>query len=362
MGGKAYIEFRTDAKPLTTVKWQDAERKLAAFFRGRNLDEVTARDAQAYRTHLKSVAGLAENSIRRQIGIARQFFKAAIEAGLIDKNPFVGQSAAVQANSSRFYFVTPEEAQAVLDACPNVRWRLIFSLCRFGGLRCPSEVLALRWSDVDFKGKAITVRSAKTEHHVGGDRRTIPMFRELEVALRDARREAKPGAELCVEYRGNSKNLRSQFQRILIGAGLEAWPKLFQNLRSTRETELLRMTGNIKAVASWLGHSPEVAMKHYAQVTEADTREALEVSILEGPQEGPAQKAIQKPIHNPIHTLAESTRTRLQARIADLRKGLQIKAGSEMMPSLATRRDNNLVGAPGLEPGTNGLKGRCSTN
>jgi hypothetical protein len=27
----------------------------------------------------------------------------------------------------------------------DVEWRLIFALCRFGGLRCPSEIPALRW-------------------------------------------------------------------------------------------------------------------------------------------------------------------------------------------------------------------------
>ena len=63
--------------------------------------------------------------------------------------------------------------------------------------------------------------------------------------------------------------------KIIKRAGVEPWPKTFQNLRSTRETELFKMTnGNIKAVCSWIGNTPEVAMKHYAQVTEADLKEA----------------------------------------------------------------------------------------
>lgn len=33
-------------------------------------------------------------------------------------------------------------------------------------------------------------------------------------------------------------NLRTQLQRILKRAGLTAWPKLWQNLRATRATEL----------------------------------------------------------------------------------------------------------------------------
>ena len=33
-------------------------------------------------------------------------------------------------------------------------------------------------------------------------------------------------------------NLRSQFMKILARAGVKPWPKLFHNLRGTRQTEL----------------------------------------------------------------------------------------------------------------------------
>ena len=34
---------------------------------------------------------------------------------------------------------------------PDNQWRRLFALCRFGGLRCPSEPLVLRWDDVDWE-------------------------------------------------------------------------------------------------------------------------------------------------------------------------------------------------------------------
>ena len=39
------------------------------------------------------------------------------------------------------------------------------ALSRYGGLRCPSEHLALKWSDVDWDKSRIRVPSPKTEHH-----------------------------------------------------------------------------------------------------------------------------------------------------------------------------------------------------
>jgi hypothetical protein len=72
-------------------------------------------------------------------------------------------------------------------------------------------------------------------------------------------------------------------------------------LRSTRETELFKLTnGNIKVVCSWIGNSPEVAIQHYAQVTEADLKEAAMMSIIDD-----AEKRVQ----NPMQTTAEPSRT-----------------------------------------------------
>jgi hypothetical protein len=50
-------------------------------------------------------------------------------------------------------------------------------------------------------------------------------------------------------------------------AGLEPWPRLFHNLRSSRETELLEQFP-VHVVAQWMGHDAKVSLKHYAQTKE----------------------------------------------------------------------------------------------
>ena len=51
--------------------------------------------------------------------------------------------------------------------------------------------------------------------------------------------------------------------------GVEKWPKLLQNLRASRETELmLQYPAHI--VHAWLGNSKEVAEDHYLMVTPED--------------------------------------------------------------------------------------------
>ena len=293
---RRYISKRPDVKEATRRKWRDVERKLRAFFRNEYIGDVTIQAGKDFRVYLQSVAGLSENSIRRQIGIARQFFNAAVDANLIRKNPFKGQPVSVRPNESRFFFIAPEMARKVLEACPDAEWRLIFGLVRFGGLRCPSEVLRLKWEDILWDRDRFVVHASKTEHHADGGIRTVPMFPELKPLFQDAFDNARDGAIYCVEgYRDKSVNLRTQLTRIVKRAGIEPWPKLFQNLRSTRETELFKLTnGNVKAVCSWIGNSPVVAMTHYAQVTEADLKDAAKLTVMND-----AEKAVHNPVQNP---------------------------------------------------------------
>src|SRR5690606_5009392 len=129
------------------------------------IEDITPGDADEWRAWLTTNQNLSPNTVRRRCGIARQFLRAAVRKKLIAENPFadMNEGVAVKANKSRDYFVSDVEAAAVLEACPDEEWRLLFSLCRYGALRCPSEVLALTWDDIDWGNNRITVHSPKTE-------------------------------------------------------------------------------------------------------------------------------------------------------------------------------------------------------
>jgi hypothetical protein len=129
--------------------------------------------------------------------------------------------------------------QKILDEASDSEWKLILALGRFGGLRTPSETPALRWQDSNREKNTILVRSVKTERHAGSESRLIPLFAELRPFLLAAFEEAPAGAVHCIErHRLNSTNLRTQVHRFIFRAGLKPWPRTFQNLRASRETEL----------------------------------------------------------------------------------------------------------------------------
>ena len=207
-----YVRERCDTKAGTRVNYGHTVRNLKEFFGAdKPLREITEGDADQWRLYLVS-QDLSGNTVRKRCGNAKQFFRSAIRRKLIPSNPFAELKSAVQANRKRDYFVTRQEAERVLEACPDAEWRLLFALSRFGGLRCPSEQLALKWSDVDWERSRILVHSPKTEHHPGGDSRWLPLFPDLRPYLEAVFDQAEPGTEhVITRYRldrpGNRSNM-----------------------------------------------------------------------------------------------------------------------------------------------------------
>ncbi len=271
-----YTESRSDVKPGTQTVFGRCVKHLLAFFGpDKSLAEITAGDADSWRLYLVK-HGLAENTIRRTCGIARQFFRSAMRRKLISENPFAELKVSVQGNKAREYYVSRQDAERVLEACPDSQWRLLFALARYGGLRTPSEILLLKWGDVDFAQSRFRVHSPKTEHHAGGESRLVPIFPELYPHLLAAYEEAEPGTEYVItRYRKSGLNLRTQLMRILAKAGLKPWPKLWQNLRSTRQTELSKDWPEF-VICSWMGNSKVVAREHYLQITDEHFKQAAQ--------------------------------------------------------------------------------------
>jgi len=145
---QSYVKGRVDVKPATKEVWRQGEKGLLEFFGAdKPLSDVTPGDADAHKLHLIGKK-LAAYTVRKRFQFATMVFRAAVRRRLIGTNPFEGVTVqATMPNRSRF--VTRDECSRVLAKCPDHHWRLIVALGRYGGLRCPSEVLSLRWNDVD---------------------------------------------------------------------------------------------------------------------------------------------------------------------------------------------------------------------
>jgi integrase len=280
-----FVAGRIDVKPATQEIWSQPVRNLKEFFGpDRALRSITAGDAEDFRLYLVGQE-LAPTTIHKRLQFARQFFRMARRHRLVEENPFDEVRHQAGTEKDRQRFITSAETAAVLEACPNLDWRVIVALSRYGSLRCPSEVLSLRLQDIDRATDKMLVTSPKTEHHPCKDTRVVPLFPELRPILQEAFEAAPEGAVYVVSERyrkgcqgphgWRNTNLRTTFEKIIRRAGLTPWPRLFHNLRASRETELVAVHP-VHVVCAWLGNTPRIAAKHYLQVTEADFQRAVQ--------------------------------------------------------------------------------------
>ncbi len=278
---------------------------------------------------------------------ASSFYRWGMKRRGLTANPFAELRTGPQTNPARQAFIDRATIAKVIDAAPSAEWRLLIALSRFGGLRVPSEALRLRWSDVNWEASRIAIRSPKTEHHKGGAERVIPIFPELRTHLLEVFGRAPEGEDQVFPRFAADYNPHTTFERIVRRAGVTPWPRLWHNLRASRQTELAQRFP-IHTVCAWIGNSAPVAMHHYLQLTDADFERAIGADAADSRAE-----------ESGAESGASSAQKAAQPSVA--RKRTQETSSAQVSDDAATARSdalpgdsvqNDLMGVGGLEPST----------
>jgi integrase len=294
---EAYISKRARLKPNTLRNYRTTKRLLEEHFgKDRPIGSIHAGHARDCREWL--AGKYAPATVAREIKRARQFFEYAKDHRLVTENPFAKIKAGSQKNTKRKHFVDRDVIEKVLAACPDNNWRLSIVLGRYAGLRIPSEFKELTWGDVDWDGNRFTVRVPKKEHIDGHETRIVPIFPEIKPYLRQAFDEAPAGSVhvLRTLFHGQGY-VYAGVLRAVERASLQPWPKLLQNLRASRETELMQQYP-AHVVHAWLGNSREVAEDHYLMVTDADYARAAADPAAESAASNSLSEAVQKAVQS----------------------------------------------------------------
>lgn len=132
----------------STLSREKTDNFLIEFFgEDKPLRAITPGDAEQFKAWLLTQK-LAAATIAKRLSFARTFFHVARKHKLIDENPFCEVKIPAANVSARQRFIDRQMVQRLLDVA-SPTWRTIIALTRFGGLRCPSEVLSLEWRHVD---------------------------------------------------------------------------------------------------------------------------------------------------------------------------------------------------------------------
>ena len=344
-------EQRGDVTEGTLTTWKHTRRNLIGYFGpDKDIRTIKPEHAALWSAWLRTDQKLAENTIRKRCQFARRFFRVAVKRKQISENPFMELAATTIPVPERQYFVEREVVDDLLDQCHGPEYRLLLVFARYLGVRVPSEIVPLKWSDVDWDGQRIIVTSPKTRRH-GQASRVVPIFPEVMPALQEAWDAAPEGAvRIFPSIKSGEKNMGTWLKRAILKTGRQPWPRLWQNFRATRATELADQYPSHVA-AAWLGHSEVIANGFYRQVTLDHFDRASQEPT--GPMPGEST------------TRGTGTESgTVTARLSPIRgssrknKSPEKHGAGEGCSLMSTPQ----VRMQGLEPWTYGLKVRCSTD
>ncbi|MCL4210231.1 MAG: hypothetical protein HRU76_00040 [Phycisphaeraceae bacterium] len=250
---------------LDAIDADDAERFIAALEAG---TLAAAREARQTYT-------LTTETVRGHIRNCKAIFAWAKSRRIIHVNPFDDFNGA-PGHSRPNHYLPLADFERLLSAVDSPGWRVFYALQRLAGLR-RGEAVSLPWdgeaadSDgvvhrvgIDFgRRRVCIVGNAKTVHRY----REVPICPRLLTLLNEAR-EAAGGDDASGTVCGlPAFNLTRRAQAHIERAGLTAWAKVYQSIRSSCENDW-KMAGFAEATyAAWIGHSPTVSRKHYVAPT-----------------------------------------------------------------------------------------------
>lgn len=190
---------------------------------------------------------------------------------MIPTNP-LAQARLPKAEKRQQRILSAEDVAALVAASEGSPFRVPILLAVYGGLR-REEAAALRWEDIDFKRRTLTIRQAITRTVDGREvekgtkngysMRTVSMPRFV---MDELRLMPKPSDRVCCSPAGQPYRLDSypQAVRRLIdrvnaarqGSSVPPMPQAtYHDLRHTHAAMLIRMGVQPKVIQERLGHS-----------------------------------------------------------------------------------------------------------
>lgn len=144
---------------------------------------------------LNSKSDMSQSYIRLIYIIMSESMRIAVKNGLMLDNPCDAVSQPKGRKPEKRRAITAKERQYILLTCDRHRAGLFYLIMLYCGLR-PGEVAALRWRNIDMKGRILTVDSALKPDGTTGPPKSDAGFRKVPIpeALAERMEQEKHGS------------------------------------------------------------------------------------------------------------------------------------------------------------------------
>jgi integrase len=254
------------------------KRYIVPLLGRKRLDEIKYEDIQRLKAKLVHLNPKTVNGV---LTVLSKLLKVAVEWQVIETMPATVKL--LRSSPPELPFYEPEDFERLIEGAAKVGPEAVAAVLLGGhaGLR-RGEMVALEWSDVDFKRGQLTVRRGEWEGEVvtpkGGRSRVVPMTKALQKALTAIRHLR--GDRVFYQRDGSAVDettLRSWMERAQRQAGLAANKGQIHILRHTFCSQLAMKGVPAKVIQELAGHADLTTTMRYMHLAKGSKEAAIKV-------------------------------------------------------------------------------------
>jgi excisionase family DNA binding protein len=262
--------------------WKKADRvyirNLKEFFGDIKLAKITPLSIEEYKIKRLKVGvkkkgakkkKLENSSLNRELSCLRKIFNKAIDWGYAVENPMKKVDFLPEDESYRKRILSEDEEVRLLESAESYLKPLLL-VALYTGMR-KGEIFNLKWQDVDFEKREITVTKSKS-----GKQRRIPINTVL-FNLLYAHKVQNGKSEYVFTNPKTGKpysDIKKSFSSALEEAGIEDFH--FHDLRHTFASRLVRNGVDLNTVKELMGHYSITTTQRYLHSQAKEKMHAVE--------------------------------------------------------------------------------------
>jgi len=266
--GKEFLELysRVHWRAKTIRGHENSLRHLNRFFKGKRLSDVTPESTARYIAERKTRVSAA--TVNRELSCLKCVLNRAVEWGRLEANPIVRVKKFKEPEPKDRILAGEEFRRLVEASAPHLKPIVLTALCT--AMR-RSEILSLKWEQVDLGKKTIHVERTKS-----GKPRVIPINSVLLDEFSRLKQASGKSEHVFLAPASERpmKDVKTAFKAACRRAGIKGLR--FHDLRHHAASKMVEAGIDLVTVSKILGHASIQTTMRYAHPTPENMRRAVE--------------------------------------------------------------------------------------
>ena len=268
--GELFNQFMNRYSKKVKKSWKYDEREIPKFLGNwfhRRISDITKLQVQKLHEKIGEENGLYQAN--RTLERLKSMYNRAIEWGWDGVNPCNGIKKNKEIKRDRF--IHPDEFVRFFEALknePNEVARNYILMSLYTGAR-KSNVLAMRWDEIDFNLKLWRIPDTKN-----GEPVTVPLVSAAIELLNTIEKNSEWVFPSSVKSVGHLQDPKKAWKRILAEANIK--DLRIHDIRRTLGSYQAIMGTSLNIIGKSLGHKSQASTQIYARLTNDPVRESME--------------------------------------------------------------------------------------